>query len=153
MKAIFNGNDAGGQPAMDCSMQASNEPIAAAAETYADRRFERFSALVDGQYAYDMGRSSGRARQRHLCGLRGPVRAMVAMDRSSTTFAMHLGSIRVSNRVPARTPTRAQKGLVTLNGALVPLRIPTWMGVEIIVDPYSQCRQGHQGLHGDHACR
>ena len=54
---------------------------------------------------------------------------------------MKLGSLRVSDRVPGKA-SNAQKGIVTLTATAAPLRIPTWMGVEIIVDPYSQAGKG-----------
>ena len=54
---------------------------------------------------------------------------------------MKLGSLRVSNRVPD-VAASGQKMLVTLNAPMVPLRVPTWMGVEIIVDPYTQAGKG-----------
>ena len=139
-EGVFQGDGTGG--ALDGLLnQATDVAIAGAAETFATA-ISRFAALVDGQYAYGWG----------------DIRAVIG----SATFAKYasifanadkgdisaydtlmgkLGGLRVSNRVPDAA-NDGQKAIVTLNAPMVPLRIPTWMGVEIIVDPYSEAAKG-----------
>ena len=135
---VFNGDNTGGE-LNGLFNQATAVAVAGATETFSSG-VARFAALVDGQYAYDWR----------------DIRAVVG----SATFARYagqfqsngdvslfdylaskLGSLRVSNRVPDKSGM-GQKALVTLNAPMQPLRIPTWMGVEIIVDPYSKAGKG-----------
>ena len=139
-EGVFNGNDASGA-LNGLFKQATDVAAAGTAETFGSG-ISRFAAMVDGQYAYSYS----------------DIRAVIGSDTFAAYAALFnnslkgdislfdylagkLGSLRVSNRVPD-TASNAQKGIVTLNGPMAPLRIPTWMGVEIIVDPYSQAKKG-----------
>ena len=139
-EGIFNGDNANGE-LHGLFMQAADVAIAGATETF-PTGVSRFAALVDGQYAYGWG----------------DIRAVVGSDTFAAYAAlfqsngdvslfdylmMKLGSLRVSDRVPDVAAT-GQKAIVTLNAASAPLRIPTWMGMEIIVDPYTQAGKGEK---------
>ena len=137
-EGVFNGDGTGG--ALDGLFnQAADQAIAGAAETYATG-VARFAALVDGQYAYSM------ADVRAVIGSSTYADYMSLFRNGSDGslfdyLKMHLGNVRVSNRVPA-VANQGQKALVTLNAPMVPLRIPTWMGVEIIADPFTKSGEG-----------
>lgn len=137
-EGVFNGGATGGA-LNGLFNQAGDVAADGTTETFATG-VARFAALVDGQYAYGWG----------------DIRAVVG----SATFAKYaalfqsngdvslfdylmskLASLRVSERVPAKA-ANAQKVIVTLTGPTAPLRIPTWMSMEIIVDPYSKAGQG-----------
>ena len=114
--------------------QATDVAAASAVETYATG-IARFAALVDGRHAYDLS----------------DLRAVIG----SKTFALYagifsgngdvslfdyltriLGSIRVSDRVPAVAST-AQKGIVVLSASSTPPKIHVWDSLDLIRDPYS----------------
>ena len=114
--------------------QATDVAAASAVETYATG-IARFAALVDGRHAYDLS----------------DLRAVIG----SKTFALFagvfsgngdvslydyltriLGSIRVSDRVPAVAST-AQKGIVVLSSSSTPPKIHVWNAMQIVRDPYS----------------
>ena len=109
---------------------------ASGVETYTTG-IARFAALVDGRHAYDLR----------------DLRAVIG----SATFALYagtfanankgdvslfdyltqaLGSIRVSDRVPAVAST-AQKGIVVLSASSTPPKIHVWDALQIVRDPYS----------------
>ena len=134
----FNGDGTSG--ALDGVFnQATNVAAATATETFATG-VARLAALVDGQYAYDWSDlrcvigSSTFAKFAGVFQSNGDV-SLFDYLRSK------LGALRVSNRVPAVAST-AQKAIVTRNAPAVPLRVPTWMGVEIISDPYTKAGNG-----------
>ena len=114
--------------------QATDVAAASSVETYATG-IGRFAALVDGRHAYDLS----------------DLRAVIG----SKTFALYagifsgngdvslfdyltriLGSIRVSDRVPAVAST-AQKGIVVLSASSTPPKIHVWSALQIVRDPYS----------------
>ena len=114
--------------------QATDVAAASSVETYATG-IGRFAALVDGRHAYDLS----------------DLRAVIG----SKTFALYagifsgngdvslfdyltriLGSIRVSDRVPAVAST-AQKGIVVLSASSTPPKIHVWDAMQIVRDPYS----------------
>ena len=114
--------------------QATDVAAASAVETYATG-IARFAALVDGRHAYDLS----------------DLRAVIG----SKTFALYagifsgngdvslfdyltriLGSIRVSDRVPAVAST-AQKGIVVLSASSTAPKIHVWDAMQIVRDPYS----------------
>lgn len=121
--------------------QATDVAIAGAEETFATG-IARFAALVDGQYAYswrDIRAVIGSATFAKYAAL---FEANGGSDGSLFDYlAGKLGALRVSNRVPDVAAT-GQKAIVTLTGTMQPLRIPTWMGIELIVDPYTQAGKG-----------
>ena len=114
--------------------QATDVAAASSVETYATG-IARFASLVDGRHAYDLS----------------DLRAVIG----SKTFALFagifsgngdvslfdyltriLGSIRVSDRVPAVAST-AQKGIVVLSASSTPPKIHVWDAMQIVRDPYS----------------
>ena len=116
--------------------QATAVSAASAIETYTTG-IGRFAALVDGRHAYTLA----------------DVRAVIG----SKTFALYagvfansnkgdvslfdylsrmLGSIRVSDRVPAVSST-AQKGIVVLSASAEMPKIHVWDAMQIVRDPYS----------------
>ena len=140
-EAIFSDDDGTAGTLKGLLNQATDVAIAGAKETFATG-VSRFAALVDGQYAYGWG----------------DLRAVVGSDTFAAYAALFqsngdvslfdylmtkLGSLRVSNRVPD-VAAMGQKAVVTLNAAMAPLRIPVWMGMEIIVDPYTQAGKGEK---------
>ena len=140
-EAIFSTEDGTGGTLNGLFNQATDVAIAGAKETFATG-VARFAALVDGQYAYGWG----------------DIRAVVGSDTFAAYAAlfqsngdvslfdylmMKLGSLRVSDRVPDVAAT-GQKAIVTLTAPMAPLRVPTWMGMEIIVDPYTQAGKGEK---------
>ena len=54
-----------------------------------------------------------------------------------------LGMLRVSTRVPA-VAASGQKGIAVLSAQGQAIAVPTWSGVELIVDPYSQVAKGQR---------
>ena len=119
--------------------QATDVTAASAVETFASG-VARYASLVNGQYA------------------RGPrdIRTVIGSD----TYALYaslfntgsgeslydylvskLGSIRVSDRVPAKD-SKAQKNLAVLTGGRQPIRVPIWRGLQLITDQVSQARKG-----------
>ena len=122
--------------------QAANQGAASAVETF-NTGVARFAALVDGQYSY---------------GWRD-IRTVIG----SATFAKYASAVREHGQLlglavglplqHARVDPGEQPGSgrrrhgaegrsSRLNAPMQPLRIPTWMGVEIIVDIYSKAGQG-----------
>ena len=119
--------------------QATDVAAAGSVETFVTG-VARYAALVDGQYAY--GWKDCRAVIGSATFARYAGQFQSNGDVSLFDYLMSkLGSLRVSNRVPAVAST-AQKAIVTLNGPMAPLRVPTWSGVELIIDPYTKAGQG-----------
>ena len=136
----FNGTGASGD--LDGLFnQATNVNAAGAVETYITG-ISRFASLVDGRYAYSLGDVSaviGPSTFALYSGVfananKGDVSLMDALQ-------MKLGSIRVSDRIPA-VASMAQKGLVMLNAGPSPARIYVWNALEIVRDPYSGAGAG-----------
>jgi hypothetical protein len=142
-EAIFSADDGTGGTLNGLLNQAADVAIAGAVEAF-NTAISRFAALVDGQYAYgfgDLRAVIGSATFAKYASIfansdKGDISAY-------DTLMGKLGSLRVSNRVPDVAAT-GQKAIVTLNAASAPLRIPTWMGMEIIVDPYTQAGKGEK---------
>ena len=140
-EAIFSNDDGTAGTLRGLLNQAADTAIAGAKETFATG-VSRFGALVDGQYAYGWG------DLRAVVGS-ATFAAYAALFQSNGDVSLFdylmtkLGSLRVSNRVPDVAAT-GQKAIVTLNAAMAPLRVPTWMGMEIIVDPYTQAGKGEK---------
>ena len=116
--------------------QATDVAAASAAETFTTG-IARFAALVDGRHAYDMSdlrACIGSATFALYAGLfananKGDVSLFDYLSNA-------LGSIRVSDRVPAVAST-AQKGVVVLSASSTPPKIHVWDALDLIRDPYS----------------
>ena len=122
-------------------VQAANVNAASAVETYTTG-IARFAALVDGKHAYSL------ADVRAVIGSK--TFALYAGVFANTNkgevslfdyLAMKLGSIRVSDRVPAVSGS-AQKGIVLLTAAAESPRIFVWDAMQVIRDPYSGAGAG-----------
>ena len=116
--------------------QATDVAAASSAETFTTG-IARFAALVDGRHAYtlsDLRAVIGSATFALYAGLfananKGDVSLF-------DYLSMHLGSIRVSDRVPAVAST-AQKGIVILSSSSTPPKVHVWDAMQIVRDPYS----------------
>ena len=116
--------------------QATDVAAASSAETFSTG-IARFAALVDGRHAYDLSdlrACIGSATFALYAGLfananKGDVSLFDYLSNA-------LGSIRVSDRVPAVAST-AQKGIVVLSASSTPPKIHVWDSLDIIRDPYS----------------
>ena len=139
-EGVFNGNNAGGQ-LHGLFMQAADVAVAGSTETFTTG-IARLAALVDGQFAYGWSDLRVVAGSSTFAVYASLFNNALKGDVSLWDYlAMKLGSLRVSNRVPD-VAAMGQKMLVTMNAPMQPLRIPTWMGMEIIVDPYTQAGKG-----------
>ena len=97
----------------------------------------RYAALVDGRHAYDfrdLRACIGSATFALYAGLFANANKG---DLSLFDYlSMHLGSIRVSDRMPAVAST-AQKNIVVLSSSSTPPKIHVWDAMQIVRDPYS----------------
>ena len=119
--------------------QAANVNAATAAETYATG-IARFASLVDGRHCYDLSDLRaviGSATFGRYAGQFSGNGAMSLFDYLRLT----LGSIRVSDRVPAVSGT-AQKGIVVLSASAEMPKIHVWDAMQIVRDPYSGAGAG-----------
>ncbi len=136
----FNGTNSGGD-LNGLFQQATDVAIAGAAETYATGMNARFAALVDGTHAYtlsDVRAVIGPSTYAKYMGLfHGGSGDVTLADYLMT----HLGSFRVSDRMPA-VANDGQKGIVTLTAGSSPARIHVWSALEVIRDPYSGAGAG-----------
>ena len=116
--------------------QATDVAAASTVETFSTG-IARYAALVDGRHAYDfrdLRACIGSATFALYAGLfananKGDVSLF-------DYLSMHLGSIRVSDRVPAVAST-AQKNIVVLSASSTPPKIHVWDAMQIVRDPYS----------------
>ena len=139
-EASFNGDGTSGALS-GLFNQAADVTAATAVETF-NTGVSRFAALVDGQYAYGWKDVRAVIGSSTFARYAGQFESNGSNDGSLFDYLMaKLGSLRVSNRVPA-VASMAQKAIVTLNGPMAPLRVPTWMGIEVIVDPYTKAGNG-----------
>ena len=103
-----------------------------------------FLSLVDGHYSYgpaDLRAIIGSATYGVLSGL-----FQTAGDLSLFDYLQSkLGVLAVSNRVPA-VASDAQKALVVRAGSGDPITVPTWAGMELIVDPYTGAGAGKRTI-------
>ena len=120
-------------------VQAANVNAATATETFATG-VARFAALVDGKHAYDLSDLRaviGSATFGRYSGQFSGNGAVSLFD----YLRMNLGSIRVSDRVPAKN-SNAQKAIVVLSASAESPKIHVWSSLEIIRDPYSSAPAG-----------
>ena len=120
-------------------VQATNVTAAAAAETYATG-IERFAALVDGRHAYDLSDVRAVIGSKTFGRYAGQFSGNGAMSLFDY-LRMTLGSIRVSDRVPAVSGS-AQKGIVVLSASAEMPKIHVWDAMQIVRDPYSGAGAG-----------
>ena len=119
--------------------QATNVSAATDAETYATG-IARFASMVDGRHAYDLSDVRAVIGSKTFARYAGQFSgngAVSLFDYLRTT----LGSIRVSDRVPAVSGT-AQKGIVVLSASAEMPKIYVWDAMQIVRDPYSGAGAG-----------
>ena len=121
--------------------QATDVSIAGATETFGTG-IARYAALVDGEYAYgynDLRLVLGSATFAQYAGL---FQNAQKGDISLYDYvAGKVGSVRVTNRVPAKSGN-GQKGLVTLNAVGQPIRVPVWRGIQLFRDQVTDIAKG-----------
>ena len=117
-------------------VQATDVAAASSAETFTTG-IARFAALVDGRHAYDLSDLRACIGSATFALYAGLFANANKGDVSLFDYlSMHLGSIRVSDRVPAVAST-AQKGVVVLSSSSTPPKIHVWDAMQIVRDPYS----------------
>ena len=112
--------------------QSTDVAAAGSVETFATG-IARFAALVDGRHAYDLGDLRAVIGSKTFALYAGILSGDVSLF---DYLSMHLGSIRVSDRVPA-VASSAQKGIVVLSASSTPPKIHVWDAMQIVRDPYS----------------
>ena len=116
--------------------QAGDVAVAGSVETFASG-IARFAALVDGHYAYSWSDLRAVIGTATFAKYAGTFANSGKGDVSLYDYlASKLGSLRVSNRVPALAGN-GQKGIVTRTAAMQPIRVPTWSALELVSDPYT----------------
>ena len=121
--------------------QATDVAAASSAETFTTG-IARFAALVDGRHAYDLSDLRACIGSATFALYAGLFANANKGDVSLFDYlSMHLGSIRVSDRVPAVAST-AQKGIVVLSSSSTPPKIHVWSALQIVRDPYSGAAVG-----------
>ena len=117
-------------------VQATDAAAASSAETFTTG-IARFAALVDGRHAYDLSDLRACIGSATFALYAGLFANANKGDVSLFDYlSMHLGSIRVSDRVPAVAST-AQKGIVVLSASSTAPKIHVWDALQIVRDPYS----------------
>ena len=119
--------------------QAANVSAAGTTETFA-LGIARFAGLVDGRHAYDLSDVRaviGSATFGRYAGQFSGNGAVSLFD----YLRINLGSIRVSDRVPA-VSSNAQKGIVVLSASAEMPKIHVWNAMQIVRDPYSGAGAG-----------
>ena len=121
--------------------QAADVAKAAAVETYTTG-IGRFAALVDGRHAYSLADVRAVIGSKTFALYAGLFANANKGDVSLFDYLMlHLGSIRVSDRVPD-VAASAQKGIAVLTASAEMPRIHVWDAMQIVRDPYSAAGSG-----------
>ena len=116
--------------------QAANVSAASAVETYTTG-IGRFASLVDGNHAYDLSDLRAVIGSKTFALYAGVFANTNKGDVSLFDYLSRmLGSIRVSDRVPA-VSSNAQKGIVVLSASAEMPKIHVWDAMQIVRDPYS----------------
>ena len=120
-------------------VQATDVSAASAVETFATG-IGRFAALVDGRHAYDLRDVRACIGSKTFARYAGQFSGNGAVSLYDY-LKTNLGSIRVSNRVPA-VGSNAQKGIVVLSASAEMPKIHVWDAMQIVRDPYSGAGAG-----------
>ena len=121
--------------------QATDVAAASAVENFTTG-IGRFAALVSGRHAYDLRDLRACIGSATFALYAGTFANANKGDVSLFDYlSMHLGSIRVSDRVPA-VASSAQKGIVVLSASATPPKIHVYSALEIVRDPYSSAGVG-----------
>ena len=122
-------------------VQAANVTIATAVESY-KTGIARFAALVDGKHAYSLRDVRACIGSDTFALYAGVFANANKGDMSLFDYLeMKLGSIRVSDRVPAVAST-GQKGIALLTAGPTPPRMFVWDAMQVVRDPYSGAGAG-----------
>ena len=122
-------------------VQATNVTAATSVESYTTG-IARFAGLVDGKHAYDLSDLRAVIGSKTFALYAGLFANSNKGDMSLFDYLkMALGSIRVSDRVPAVSAT-AQKGIVVLSAAAEMPKIHVCDAMQVIRDPYSGAAAG-----------
>ena len=122
-------------------VQATNVNAATAVETYTTG-ISRFAALVDGRHAYSLADVRAVIGSKTFALYAGVFANTNKGDVSLFDYLMlHLGSIRVSDRVP-NVASSAQKGIAVLTASAESPRIHVWDSMQVVRDPYSGAGAG-----------
>ena len=119
--------------------QATNVTADTAVETF-QKGVARYAALVDGKYA------SGWGDMRAIIGSK-TFALYASLFRNGSDGSLFdylvskLGSIRVSDRVPA-VSSMAQKNIAVLTGGNQPIRVPVWRNIRLIRDEFTGAGDG-----------
>ena len=125
--------------------QATDVAAASSAETFTTG-IARYASLVDGRHAYDLGDLRAVIGSKTFALYAGLFANANKGDVSLFDYlSMHLGSIRVSDRVPAVAST-AQKGIVVLSASATPPKIHVWSALQIVRDIFSGSGEGRVTL-------
>ena len=125
--------------------QATDATAATAVENFTTG-IARFASLVDGRHSYDLGDLRAVIGSKTFALYAGTFANANKGDVSLFDYlSMHLGSIRVSDRVPAVAST-AQKGIVVLSASSTPPKIHVWSAIQITRDPFSGSGEGRVTL-------
>ena len=125
--------------------QATDATAATAVENFTTG-IARFASLVDGRHSYDLGDLRAVIGSKTFALYAGTFANANKGDVSLFDYlSMHLGSIRVSDRVPAVAST-AQKGIVVLSASSTPPQIHVWSAIQITRDPFSGSGEGRVTL-------
>ena len=121
--------------------QATNVNAAGAVENYTTG-IGRFAALVDGRHAYSLADVRAVIGSKTFALYAGLFANANKGDVSLFDYLMlHLGSIRVSDRVPD-VASSAQKGIAVLTASSEMPRLHVWDAMQIVRDPYSGAGAG-----------
>ena len=125
--------------------QAVDATAATAVENFTTG-IARFASLVDGRHAFTLGDLRAVIGSKTFALYAGTFANANKGDVSLFDYlSMHLGSIRVSDRVPA-VASSAQKGIVVLSASATPPKIHVWSAIQITRDPFSGASAGRVAL-------
>ena len=122
-------------------VQVTDESAASAVETYTTG-IARFASLVDGRHAYTLGDLRAVIGSKTFALYAGLFANSNKGDMSLFDYlVMHLGNIRVSDRVPG-VSSSTQRGIVVLTASAESPKIHVWDALQIVRDPYSGAGAG-----------
>ena len=126
-------------------VQATDVAAASAVENFTTG-IARYAGLVDGRHAYTLGDLRAVIGSKTFALYAGTFANANKGDVSLFDYLTQmLGSIRVSDRVPA-VASAAQKGIVVLSASSTPPKIHVWDALSVIRDPYSGASAGRVTL-------
>ena len=134
----FNGG--GGTALSGLFHQATNVSASGTTDTFT-LGLEAFASLVDGRYARGMNHLRG------VIGSKTFAAYMALYHGGSGDMTLYeklrglMGSLEVSDRMPG-VSSGAQKGIVTKNAGMQPIRIYTWDSLSLLRDPFTAAKAG-----------